>query len=155
MAAYIKKKRASSSSLFLTELMVAILFFSLAATLCITIFVKAHLLSQSAVTLNHAINISSDAAEIIRTADSMTQVQQQLSRLYPDATSTVTADSGDWTVYFDDEYYPMDSKHYTQYETIKMSEKNGLISAKITFFDETKKEVYSLDIDHTIREVAK
>lgn len=132
--------------------MVAILFFSLAATLCITIFVKAHLLSRSAVTLNHAINVTSDAAEIIRTADSMVQIQQQLTKLYPNAKTQISADSGEWTVYFDDEYYPMDAQHYTQYETISMTNNDGLITATIVFFDTTGKDVYSVDISHAIRE---
>ena len=44
------------SSLFLLELILAVLFFSVASALCIQIFTKAHLMSQDARDLNFAVN---------------------------------------------------------------------------------------------------
>lgn len=51
------------SSLFLLELILAILFFSVASALCIQIFTKAHLMSQDARDLNFAVNEVSSMAE--------------------------------------------------------------------------------------------
>ncbi len=46
------RNRAQSSSLFLLELILAILFFSLASAVCVQFFVKSHLLSRDARNLN-------------------------------------------------------------------------------------------------------
>lgn len=51
------------SSLFLLELILAVLFFSVASALCIQIFTKAHLMSQDARNLNFAVNEVSSMAE--------------------------------------------------------------------------------------------
>ena len=53
------------SSLFLLELILAVLFFSVASALCIQIFTKAHLMSQDARDLNFAVNEVSSMAEQI------------------------------------------------------------------------------------------
>ena len=51
------------SSLFLLELILAVLFFSVASALCIQIFTKAHLMSQDTRDLNFAVNEVSSMAE--------------------------------------------------------------------------------------------
>ena len=51
------------SSLFLLELILAVLFFSVASALCIQIFTKAHLMSQDARDLNFAVNEVRSMAE--------------------------------------------------------------------------------------------
>lgn len=53
----------SKSSLFLMELIIALLFFSLASTVCIRLFVKAHALSARTVDQNYAVNYAQNMAE--------------------------------------------------------------------------------------------
>ena len=53
----------SKSSLFLMELIIALLFFSLARTVCIRLFVNAHSLSRQTVDMNHAVNYAQNMAE--------------------------------------------------------------------------------------------
>lgn len=60
-----QRNQANSSSLFLLELILAILFFSVASAICVQIFVKSHLLSKDARILNFAVNEVSNAAESI------------------------------------------------------------------------------------------
>ena len=50
------QRHNNTSSLFLLELILAVLFFSVASALCIQIFTKAHLMSQDARDLNFAVN---------------------------------------------------------------------------------------------------
>ena len=57
------QRHNNSSSLFLLELILAVLFFSVASALCIQIFTKAHLMSQDARDLNFAVNEVSSMAE--------------------------------------------------------------------------------------------
>lgn len=47
--------KSSKSGLFLMELIMSILFFSLAATVCVQMFVKGHSLSEESVRLNHCV----------------------------------------------------------------------------------------------------
>ena len=57
------QRHNNTSSLFLLELILAVLFFSVASALCIQIFTKAHLMSQDARDLNFAVNEVSNMAE--------------------------------------------------------------------------------------------
>ncbi|MCM1024796.1 MAG: hypothetical protein NC432_00015 [Roseburia sp.] len=53
----------SRSSLFLMELIIAILFFSLASAVCIQLFARSHLLSRETVNQNNAITQAQNLAE--------------------------------------------------------------------------------------------
>ena len=57
------QRHNNTSSLFLLELILAVLFFSVASALCVQIFTKAHLMSQDARDLNFAVNEVSSMAE--------------------------------------------------------------------------------------------
>ena len=57
------QRHNNTSRLFLLELILAVLFFSVASALCIQIFTKAHLMSQDARDLNFAVNEVSSMAE--------------------------------------------------------------------------------------------
>ena len=46
------------------ELIIAILFFSLAAAICIQLFVKSHMISERSIALNHSILLAHNTAEI-------------------------------------------------------------------------------------------
>ena len=82
------QRHNNTSSLFLLELILAVLFFSVASALCIQIFTKAHLMSQDARDLNFAVNEVSSMAE-----------QISAGTLHPDtaASSDDTAASSDDT----------------------------------------------------------
>ena len=54
------------SSLFLLELLFAILFFILASTICVRLFVKSHTIETEASDLNHAVNCASSVAELLQ-----------------------------------------------------------------------------------------
>ena len=58
--------RNSRSSLFLMELVVVILFFSLSSAVCVRLFVKAHQIDQSTVNMNHAMLWIQNYAEEFR-----------------------------------------------------------------------------------------
>lgn len=55
---------ARKTGLFLMELIIAILFFSLAAAICIQLFVKSHMISGRSIALNHSILLAQNTAEI-------------------------------------------------------------------------------------------
>ena len=55
---------SSKSSLFLMELILSILFFSLASAVCVQLFVKSHLISRQSTDLTNSVNLAQDVAEI-------------------------------------------------------------------------------------------
>ncbi len=57
------------SSLFLLELIIAILFFSLAATVCVRFFVESHTLERQSVDLGRSVSVAASVAEILRSTD--------------------------------------------------------------------------------------
>lgn len=148
MNAVLKRKRASSASLFLMELVVAIMFFTLSASVCITIFVRAHLQSERAKILNRAINLCSDAAELVRTSDSLTDCAANFGVAYEYATSQQTDDGYEIYVYFNDEYLPTPPSELARLETVSVSETATMLNADISFDDTNGNEVYSLSVTH-------
>lgn len=58
------RKPAKRSSFFLLELIIAILFFSLASAVCVRFFIKSHTMSQNTRELNMSINEVSGCAEL-------------------------------------------------------------------------------------------
>ena len=60
-----KRVRHSRSGLFLIELMICILFFSVTAGICIQFFVKSHNMSQDAKNLYQAQQEAASMAEIL------------------------------------------------------------------------------------------
>jgi len=66
------------------ELILAILFFSIASAVCVQIFVKSHMLSNDSRALNHAVNECASIAEVIDTAGSIPDCTSLLKTVYPD-----------------------------------------------------------------------
>lgn len=56
--------KSSKSSLFLIELIIAILFFAMASAVCIQLFVKSHLLGRTTTDENHALLVCQNLSEI-------------------------------------------------------------------------------------------
>ncbi len=56
-------KNSSKSGIFLMELILSILFFSIAAAVCVKLFVTSHQLSDQSVKLNHAVAMAESIAE--------------------------------------------------------------------------------------------
>ena len=61
----------SGSSLFLMELILAILFFSVASAVCVQLFARAHTASEQSAALNRAVLAAESAAESFKGADDL------------------------------------------------------------------------------------
>lgn len=80
-----RKPTANPSSLFLLELIFAILFFSVASAVCVQIFVKSHTLSTQAHDLTQASRRARDVAELITASTSPDDMKNLLEDAYSDA----------------------------------------------------------------------
>ena len=66
-----KRTSNSRSSLFLIELIIAILFFSLVSTVCLRAFARSHILTENARDLNAALMHVESTAELLRAGESV------------------------------------------------------------------------------------
>ena len=130
------------------ELVVAVLFFTLSSSLCITMFVRAHMQSENAKALNHALNICTDAAELIRTSDSVSEASDRIKEVYSRAEPGSTEEN--LTVFFDANYEMVTESAAANRLYISMLEQDGVLLAEIAFFDRLGTEVYRLSIRHAI-----
>lgn len=80
------RTNARSSSLFLIELIIAILFFAVASSVCVQFFVRARLMSRESAQLTEAVSACSTASETIASGNSLADIAIALSAVYPDAT---------------------------------------------------------------------
>lgn len=121
-----KQATRHHSHLFLLEITLAILFFSLASAVCLRCFAKSHTLSQQAAELNQAVSQTENVAELLRSLPEnkrtdIDQITKTLQEEYP-MTKPVepTASSvdpeldhllGQWTLYFDKNWNACEKTH--------------------------------------------
>lgn len=64
-----QKRQASKSTLFLMEIVIVILIFSLCAAVCLSLFAASDRMSEESDALNHAVVISKNAAGCFKSAE--------------------------------------------------------------------------------------
>lgn len=139
--------RHSKSSLFLMELIIALLFFSLASTVCIRLFVKSHTLNQDTTNLSYAVTQSQNLAEAFLGLEGDMHKLQEL--FY----GSVLDDSGRLLTIYEDTY--CSTLYLTESDVDTSASMEGIISADISvYYGNTAngEPIYSLHIDHHIAE---
>ena len=111
------KQPTRRSSLFLMELIIAILFFSLASTVCVRIFVKSNTLEQESIRLNHAVSAASSVAEIFRNQENPFET---LEKQYPDGIK-----NDDYYRFFYDKDWSLCNKNEAIYTVIADFSEDG------------------------------
>jgi len=119
-----KSKR--HSSLFLIELMLSLVFFSLAAGICIQFFVHSHLLSQEATHLNNAVVLSQNIAEEFRATNGK---------------------MGETTIYYDRNWQITSKEEASFTGTLKIiKETPDLITANIVVYADYNSPIFTLEV---------
>ena len=136
----------SRSSLFLMEMIIAILFFSLASAVCIQLFAKSHLLSTQTVNQNHGVIWAQNLAESYLSLEGDLDAMQDL--FFP---CEQTEDKGlrlsldrNWNLCSaDSASFRVDLIHTP-------SEKSGIMEADITVYEISAPEspIYTLSVMH-------
>lgn len=144
-----RRNRANLSSLFLMELILAILFFSIASAVCVQFFVKSHLLSEKAQELNISANEISSTAELILASKDLQSAADSISSVYPDA---VVQNSSIIGVYYDKDFHPCEKDDAVYCLNINFTQKNTMMDVVLTMNkQETGTIIYSLDFSHHIQ----
>lgn len=136
------------SSLFLLELILAVLFFSVASALCIQIFTKAHLMSQDARDLNFAVNKVSSMAEQILAGTLHSDTAASSDDTASDPSTQMPDDSlQDAAAYYDSGYASCEKADAVYVLTVHYEPENTLLKAHIsmdTIAD--NRNIYTLDV---------
>ncbi len=93
--------RSSHSGLFLLEMILAILAFSLVSAVCLQLFVKAHTLGQDTKDLDMAVRQTTSVASVLTQTEAP---MEYLKTLYPDALTDNAGRSA--TLCYDQDYQP-------------------------------------------------
>lgn len=107
----------SKSSLFLMEMIIVILFFSLAASVCLQIFVKAHLYGRDTEELNTAVLLAENAGELFyEYEDAFPQHEDLILEDVPEGYEVTLKTSSDENFLYLDYAYIRTEDHVTVYE---------------------------------------
>ena len=151
----IRKNRPRSSSLFLMELILAILFFSVASAVCVQFFVKSHLLSQDSNALNHAANECANVAEVLDTAETVADGITLLNHLYPDNAYTDNSQDNpsteaEITIYYDENFLPCGAEASMYTLSLYIQHSGQMMTADMEFCNKDSHELYQLHTEHHI-----
>lgn len=142
------QRHNNTSSLFLLELILAVLFFSVASALCIQIFTKAHLMSQDARDLNFAVNEVSSMAEQISAGTLHSDTAASSDDTASDPSTQMPDDSlQDAAAYYDSGYAFCEKADAVYVLTVHYEPENTLLKAHIsmdTIAD--NRNIYTLDV---------
>ena len=138
---------AKRSSLFLLELIIAILFFSLTSAICVQIFVRAHLISRQTQELNMALEKVSGFSEVFLAGDSFSDL------LPEDASVSENADGSAEYVVFYDENWQLCSSSDAAYEIqIRIDPQGALLHGTFTARSASDVDepsvIYSMETDY-------
>lgn len=139
----------SRSSLFLMELILAILFFSIASAVCIQLFAKSHTLSKRTINQNNALIQTQNLAEGFLATDGNLE---NIADLFP--MSALNPADGSVTLYFDNNWKTVTKDSATFIAVLQKTGSNSddLITADISVTDcsNANDTLYSLQVQKHI-----
>lgn len=140
-------ERASKSGLFLMELIIVILFFSLASAVTVQLFVKSHLVSRNTVALTKSTMLVQNYAEVFRNSNGDFDF---LSNCFQEDISLF--DNQSFTVYYSDEWNVISKADSNGFSfSADFSSKDSFHLLHLSVYDIKQKAIiYELDIEKYI-----
>lgn len=132
-------KTRSKSSLFLMELIVVLMFFSLCAAICMKVFAVSKVKTDYANDLSHASFAVETAAEVYKDKKGDVNSVAEFFGGAKTEDSTVT-------VYYDREWNIVPSAQESEYEMTLVSDSTGLLNEAVITVTETGKDESIFDI---------
>lgn len=151
-----KRSSARPSTLFLMELIIGILFFSVTAAVCVQFLAKSHSLSQQSALLRNAEQRCASIAEIVSAADSRDDIPELISGFFE---SDIDFSNESFSIYFDAQWNSCTREDAAQAINVLLEPYDDMLKANITAVslkaDNEFTEIYSLGISHHLqKEVA-
>ena len=133
------KYKHSKAGLFLMEIMLNILFFSILVTICLQLFFKAHNLSESTTTQHRAVTTCCSIAEIYQSAG---EGEDAILSVYSDG----IYEKDQITLYFDEEFISCTENEAAYRATITLGD-SLLHTALIEFYKiDSTEMLYTLSV---------
>ncbi len=130
----------SKSSIFLLEILINILLFSVLCVCSLQFFIKSYQLTEKTTTLHHAVTACNNVASLYKSSSGSFDA---IAGAYPDAIQ----ESGCLYIYLDENYQECDSQNVAYY--IMVCEQMSTIpSINITFYKNGEAATYSIDVFH-------
>ena len=139
--------RTPKSGLFLLEMVILILFFSIASAVCVNLFVKAHVISGQNRDLNEAVRQVQSAAETYKAVNGDPQKLME--------TLDLSEYTDGYAAWFDGDWTRLESPESARYLLVLTPEEteNGLIRAHVAMRRLTEdqqqgeeEEIYSIEV---------
>ena len=141
----------SRSSLFLMELLISLLFFSLASAVCIRLFAKSHLISRDTINQNNAIVQAQNLAETwLATEGNMQEINRLLER------GVFSEDGLRIWLLFDEDWAPLsvnseaESSYVAELLSSASASEDGLLHATVSVYENQGNVIYSLELAHHV-----
>ena len=143
----------SRSSLFLMELLISLLFFSLASAVCIRLFAKSHLISRDTINQNNAIVQAQNLAETwLATEGNMQEINRLLEQ------GVFSEDGLGIRLLFDEYWSPLsdnaeaESSYVAELLSSASASEDGLLHATVSVYENQGNVIYSLELAHHVSE---
>lgn len=133
----------SNSSLFLIELIIAILFFSIGSAVCVQAFVRAHLLSRSAEDLSFASAQVSSAASVVKYTDG---TLESVSEYFPLIMQSPDSAGSELFLCYDSSRTPCSEEEAAYIMTISTDIIGPTAESRIAMQNSDGQQLYELEI---------
>ncbi|MBQ7564325.1 MAG: hypothetical protein IJT16_10085 [Lachnospiraceae bacterium] len=134
------KQKNAGTSLFLMEMIIIVLFFSVSSAVCVQAFVNSHLIDRKTQELNHAVYAAQSVAEVMKGTDGTIE---SLLSAYPEAKA---AENG-LSLYYNSEFKSCNGSdpHLSYLLEASLSREGTLETIQISVIKtEDQSEIYAL-----------
>lgn len=129
----------SKTALFLMELIIVILFFSIASAVCMQLFARSHTIGQQTRELNHAVAIAQSYAEVMRGTDGS---MESILAAFPDA----VAEDNYFEVFYDSDFQVCDPSSAAYVSDVTITPNGAIQNMEIRIVRlNDYSEIYSLN----------
>ena len=128
----------SKSSIFLLEILINILLFSVLCVCSLQFFTKSYQLTSSTTTLHHAVTACNNVAAVFQSGDgSLEPIESIFSQSF--------TDGGDLYIYLDENYQECDSQKVAYYIVITQ-QYTSIPSINVAFYKNGEPMTYNIDV---------
>lgn len=130
----------SKSSIFLLEILINILLFSILCVCSLQFFIKSYQLTNNTTTLHHGVTACNNVAAVFQSGDgTLNSVEDVFTYSF--------TDNGQLYIYLDENYQECDSQNVTYYIVVKQ-QYTEIPSVNISFYKNGEDTTYSIDVYH-------
>ena len=130
----------SKSSMFLLEILINILLFSVLCVCSLQFFIKSYQLTSDTTTLHHAVTACNNVAAVFQSGNgTLDSIEEVFSYSF--------TDGGQLYIYLDENYQECDSQSVAYYITITQ-QFTEIPSINIAFYENGEASSYSIDVYH-------